>query len=299
MIIPFCYNIAKNSAAKGESDVLKDNFEELKSAIADFYRVTGIMIVLYDQHGNAIYSCPTQCNPFCAEVRKTDKLYSRCIECDNAGLERCKRDKALHIYECHMGLIEAISPIMEFDRILGYLMMGQVLPENGAQKVRERIQALPDSIPTSKQALMYALGEMNSFSKETLRSAAKIMDMCTCYISTNQFLTFSPEAVIYQIDRYINDRLNDPELSTESICRHFLISRSALYTLSKNAFGIGISDRIRYLRIEKAKRLLLLRSKSVAEISRECGFNEPNYFTKTFKKATGILPKDYAKAEDK
>lgn len=274
--------------------MLKNNFEELKEAIRDFYTVTGIMIVLYDQYGNCIYNHPSDPNPFCAEVRKSKILFDRCIECDNKGFEKCRRDKSPHIYECHMGLIEAVSPIMELDRIIGYLMMGQVLPERGEQRVLERIEALPSGIESSKDALGSMLGQMNCYSKETLRSAARIMDMCTCYISANQFLTSSPEAVAQQIDRYINSHLGDTELSAQSICRRFLISRSALYNMSKNAFGVGISDRIRYLRIEKAKRMLSKKSKSISEISRECGFNEPNYFTRTFKKMTGVLPKNYA-----
>ena len=276
--------------------MLRDNFEELKNAIIDFYRVTGIMMVLYDEYGHSVYSYPPRNNPFCAEIRRSEMLYDRCMECDWHGLERCKRDRALYIYECHIGLIEAVTPIIEFDNVLGYLMMGQVLPEGGENKVRAKIDELPEDISVSKKELRQALSSMNCYSRETLSAAARIMDMCTCYISTNQFLPSSQGAIVSRIDRYVNDNLASEELSVDSVCRHFLISRSTLYTLSKNAFGMGISDRIRYLRIERAKRMLTGKNRTIAEISRECGFNEPNYFTKTFKRITGILPKDYAQS---
>ena len=49
------------------------------------------------------------------------------------------------------------------------------------------------------------------------------------------------------------------------------------------------------LKIEKAKQLILENKLSVKEISAALSFNEPNYFTKTFKRVTGITPSTYRK----
>lgn len=48
-------------------------------------------------------------------------------------------------------------------------------------------------------------------------------------------------------------------------------------------------------RLEKAKELLLLSSKSITEVALESGFYDGAQFTKIFKKNYGICPKDYRK----
>ena len=47
------------------------------------------------------------------------------------------------------------------------------------------------------------------------------------------------------------------------------------------------------LKIEKAKQLLRENELSVKEIAERLAFNEPNYFTKTFKRITGMTPTAY------
>ena len=273
--------------------MIHDSLEELKNVIIDFYRVTGILTVVYDEYCNIIYSYPETQARFCAEVRKSERLDQKCLECDRRAFDYCRREKKSYIYECHMGLIEAVSPIIEFDRVIGYLMMGQALPEGCEERVKERINELPSNLESDRSVLREALLSMNCYSRETLRSAARIMDMCTCYISTKHLSLSSQSALIYKIDRYVHENLGDTELSTETICKRFLISRSTLYKLSKETFGVGISDRIRELRIEKAKKMLAQKKLPIGEIGRECGFTEANYFSRAFKKTTGVLPKDF------
>ena len=270
-----------------------ESLNELKNVIIDFYRVTGILTVVYDEYCNIIYSYPETQARFCAEIRRSERLDQKCLECDRRAFDYCRREKKSYIYECHMGLIEAVSPIIEFDRVIGFLMMGQALPEGCEARVRERIDELSDKLECDKNILREALLSMNCYSSETLRSAAKIMDMCTCYISSKHLSLSSQSTLIYEIDRYAHENLGDCELSTQLICRRFLISRSTLYKLSKETFGVGISDRIHELRIEKAKKLLAQKKLPIGEIGRLCGFSEPNYFSRAFKKSTGVLPKDF------
>ena len=273
--------------------MLQKDFEELKNVIIDFYKITGIMLSMYDENFNPIYSYPPTHSPFCSIVRSS-KLEVKCYECDRNAMRQCKSQKKPMIYECHMGMIEAMTPIISSDTIIGYLLMGQILPEHKTLQLRDKIESLPQSLDLSKEELLSAISQMKPLSKETLKAAVHIMDMCASFISLNRFVFSVQNPLQHDIENYIYEHISDPELSMSSICNHFLISRSTLYAISKNAYGIGISDYIRYCRIELAKKLLLHKQHSIAEISRSCGFNEPNYFTKTFKQLTGILPKDYA-----
>ena len=273
--------------------MLQRDIEELKKAIIDFYNITNIMIGIYDEDFNKIFAYPFQHAPFCHHIRKSPELSKKCLDCDRSAMIKCKQQKKLLIYECHMGLIEAMAPIISSDTIIGYLLIGQILPEHKELQIRDKIETLPQHDFFQKQNLYDALAQMRPRSRETLESAAHIMEMCTCFISQNRFVFSMQNSLQREIEKYILANINNPDLSMTSICNHFLISRSSLYEISKKAYGVGISDYIRFCRIEKAKDLLTRKKMSIAEISRICGFSEPSYFTKTFKQITGILPKDY------
>ena len=47
------------------------------------------------------------------------------------------------------------------------------------------------------------------------------------------------------------------------------------------------------LRIEKAKELIATNSMSLSNIAQMTGFNDPLYFSRVFKKTTGIPPKEF------
>lgn len=274
--------------------MLQSNFDALKTAIVDFHKATGIMMTLYDEQFRQLYCYPPDHSVFCAEVRRSESLREKCTACDTAALERCRATKKPMIYRCHMGLIEAVAPIPVLDSVAGYLMMGQVLPEHQRDEPCSIIDALPNGEVPSKEVLIRALSAMQPLSHEKLLAAAHIMEMCTCYISLHNFMMSQQTPLRLQIEQYVEAHLEEPSLSLKTICHAFLISRSALYELSKTAYGVGISDYIRGQRIERAKKLLLRKKMSVAEVSRACGFRDPGFFTKTFRSVTGVLPKHYA-----
>ena len=49
----------------------------------------------------------------------------------------------------------------------------------------------------------------------------------------------------------------------------------------------------RRLKIEKSLNLIKTSKSSLTEISQRCGFSDQSHFTRTFKQATGFLPRDY------
>ena len=77
------------------------------------------------------------------------------------------------------------------------------------------------------------------------------------------------------------------------IAEKFEIGKTQLYEIAKKNYGIGIAEHIRFLRIEKAKRLLEDNNLPLAEIASLCGFKDYNYFITVFKRVVGISPKKY------
>lgn len=275
--------------------MLQYNLQQLRNATIDFYNLTGLLIVLYDESFNIVHCYPKKLSPFCTEVRRSGLLFEKCMQCDRYGLNLCKEKKELFIYQCHMGMTEAVAPIMDGSEIIGYLMLGQTLTENNRKDVMEQIDRLPDGGPVDKSTLHQHLEQIVPVTHEILCAATRIMEMCACYLCDKNIIRSQQDTLCREVDRYVRENLSSPTLSMQEICRRFSVSRSTLYTISRTAFGMGISDYIRSCRIDHAKKLLLKKELPIYEISRVCGFSAPNYFTKTFKQYVGVLPKDFCK----
>jgi transcriptional regulator GlxA family with amidase domain len=61
----------------------------------------------------------------------------------------------------------------------------------------------------------------------------------------------------------------------------------------KKATGTSLIERIQFLRIEEAKKLLETESTPVDEISIEVGYEDPSFFRRLFKRLTGLTPSHY------
>ena len=75
-----------------------------------------------------------------------------------------------------------------------------------------------------------------------------------------------------------------------------LINLSPQYisSLFKKEVGVSLSEYILKCKIDEAKYLLTHTNYSILEISTLLCFHDQSYFTKTFKRFTGITPKKYA-----
>ncbi len=273
--------------------MLQYDLKKLKDIAVDFNKLTGIMIVLYDEQFNCLYSYPPKMTPLCGKLRKSKRITKECLDCDQNALQYCQKYKELKVYRCHFGLSEAVVPIIEGDTPIGYLMLGGVVSEIDREQIAENIRNMPNDPNLDKAELLMLLSETPSATRDTLVAAANIMEMCACYLASKDIVHTQHTALHVSIDRYIKENLDSSELSLNDICKHFSVSRSTLYTVSTQGFGMGISDYIRHCRIEHAKKLLLKNNMSIAQISAACGFSAPNRFTKTFKQMVGILPKNY------
>ena len=82
-------------------------------------------------------------------------------------------------------------------------------------------------------------------------------------------------------------------LKLEDLCRHFHYSRTYLCGRFKAATRRTIFSEYTRLKILEARRLLAHTTQTVAEISALLSFDTPAYFSSTFKKYTGVTPREY------
>ena len=96
--------------------------------------------------------------------------------------------------------------------------------------------------------------------------------------------------VFSYIDQHLSDTLSLQELSDIAGFTPTYFSR-----VFKELVGFSLWDYISSRRIDRAIHLITAEDsgKNMIEIAAECGFNNTAHFNKTFKKITGMTPREY------
>lgn len=91
---------------------------------------------------------------------------------------------------------------------------------------------------------------------------------------------------------YIKEHYEE-EISLEEVAKREGISSRYLRKYFSEVMGISCIRYITKLRMERAKKLLWETNKNIITIAGEIGYENPQYFSRVFKKEEGITPKEY------
>lgn len=94
---------------------------------------------------------------------------------------------------------------------------------------------------------------------------------------------------------YIEEELHSPSLGLQSISEKVGLTGTYFSQLFKAEMGVGVNVYIVDKRIGRAKFLLESTPLKLEDIARQTGFMSASYFSRAFKKYTGITPSQYRK----
>ncbi len=83
------------------------------------------------------------------------------------------------------------------------------------------------------------------------------------------------------------------DITLERVAQHVGLNASYLSTYFKQSCGSSFKEYLNLVRIEEAKRLLANTDYTILDIALAIGYENQSYFSKVFKKYTGITPKQY------
>lgn len=272
--------------------MLQFNKENLRKVFHDFYVLTHLRIVLIDSEFNELLSFPETQQGFCAEIRRNMDVHSKCLASDKAGCLACANSKELNIYRCHMGLVEAVIPILDGGEILGYVMFGQILKSDTCDMERRRLKRTFANWPY--RSIDSVVDEIPTRSEEELNAAATILQALTTYVLFNRWVAPKKYDFIRRLDTYIQEHLRGP-ITVDDICLSFGIARTRLYSVATDYLGCGIAEYIRKKRIFHAKEFLEKTDLPISQIVYDTGFCDYSHFSRVFKEETGITAREYRK----
>ena len=92
--------------------------------------------------------------------------------------------------------------------------------------------------------------------------------------------------------RYISKNFTR-NLTLDDVAGHVHLNPAYFSTLFKQSTGSSFKEYLNMVRVEESKRLLANTDYSIIDIALATGFEDQSYFSKVFKKYTGLTPKQY------
>lgn len=103
------------------------------------------------------------------------------------------------------------------------------------------------------------------------------------------------EYSLLDVKNWIDDNWQK-KIVLDDLAEMFYINKFYLTRLFKRQYGRSVVSYVLDLRITAAKKMLRFSGESVETIGRKCGFEDVNYFSRSFKKIEGISPMEYRRS---
>lgn len=170
---------------------------------------------------------------------------------------------------------------------------------------------IPDDLPEHAPTVISSCGDnvMASYFSKAAKSWTKkeVGYLEECYASlymiirklkreSDSYSHIEPTApVIIPALEYINENYTTENISVSHLADLCGISEVYLRRLFVRSFGTSPVNYIRDMRIRYAKDLLTNTGYSITDAAMLAGFNDASYFSREFKRAVGVSPKEYTK----
>lgn len=104
--------------------------------------------------------------------------------------------------------------------------------------------------------------------------------------------------IVHKVNDFLAENLGDCTINLDAVAEPIGMSAAYVSRIYKLSSGMTISEALNRLRINKAKELLRSQKQlTVAQIAEITGFTSNTYFSRAFKRDTGMTPNEYRNAQ--
>ncbi|GAB3774300.1 hypothetical protein GCM10028818_16960 [Spirosoma horti] len=137
------------------------------------------------------------------------------------------------------------------------------------------------------QLLLSLLSEVDADSELILAHLNSLLtEINTAYFSTDKYPVDDKLSKYIRFKLLVEDNLTD-HTTIQNIAQKLTLNTNSLYTIVKHYSGLSPKEFITNRLILEAKRRLYYAESSIKELAYDLGFNDPDYFSRLFKKVTG------------
>ncbi|WP_256759258.1 AraC family transcriptional regulator [Cohnella sp. WQ 127256] len=102
------------------------------------------------------------------------------------------------------------------------------------------------------------------------------------------------QKVVQNIEAYMKEQLSE-QLTLDQLCKAVHLGKSRLKEIFQSQKGTGAIEYFKLLKIQEAKTLIREKHYNYTEIATMLGYASIHYFSRDFKKSTGMSPSEYAR----
>lgn len=99
--------------------------------------------------------------------------------------------------------------------------------------------------------------------------------------------------VFARVQYYLEENI-DKQITLDDVCRDNLLGRSYLQKIFREKTGGGVMDYFGKMKISAAKQAIREGTRNFTGIANDLGYSSIHYFSRHFKKVTGMTPTEYA-----
>lgn len=266
--------------------IIDFNLSDIQSVLNDFYKATNVNISITDSEFNLIYINSYNSKSYCSLIQTTIKGRSLCHCSDIELLKKCKETKKPQQHICHAGLMDMVIPIIHNNEIIGYILMGQLKVDSNYKGLNVK------GIKVDEKRLKEEFDKLPIVDDNRIESIKNIAIIVAKYLLLGNYIKPKQSMNLESVMKFINENLGE-DLSINNISRQTYLSKSLIYSLFKKYLNMTVSEYINKQRILRAKELLGSTELTIETVSTMVGYTSSSYFSKTFKKITGVSPKQY------
>lgn len=267
----------------GERMIIRYNIPRLRQLIENLFHLTGVSLSVLDTEYRRLAHCSYD-DDFCTLLQGTENAAKNCKNCDLAILKKCGRTRKLEGHICTAGLYDCAMPIMKYDTLVGYVIMGRVRSAKSPETPRN----IPAEHPEIYSRFLQKYRQLPIMTEKQLAALYALLP--TILFDHAIEIVYDPFA--NELAQYIEDNLQK-NLSVGHLCDRFHISPNHLYSVFHKNFDRTVNAYITAQRLERAKKLLLESNEPVYSIADTVGIGNYTYFCKLFKKEIGLTPVQY------
>jgi AraC-like DNA-binding protein len=235
---------------------------------------------------------------FCEAVRALPGGHAQCEASDRQqAVTLALQYREPFFFECHMGIKELVVPLLREEKLLGILFVGQcrIRGDNGApaaEKGALRLGGDPAQLRVLYDALPLADRD------DLLRTGRILLQYFDSMILNRELLTPQADSPGPDVDTAaaMRDYIQSHgcyNITPGSVANGFFLNPSYASRCFSRRFGCTLGEYICRVRMERARLLLRSTTAPIHSIALNVGYPESNYFSRLFKKHTGMTPQQY------